>query len=116
VKAVYPGVEGVGVRRSAVDAKIGEMVGEQGEKLSRWDAEREIFVGNGIAWVTKHCAPVRQTPDAKGTVVTTPWEHEVVMLLPERQGEWQKVKYHNNDVGWMNRNHLSLTSPTRVFR
>jgi hypothetical protein len=115
VKAVYAGVEGLR-RGQSPDLKLGEIGGNNGEKLSRWDPEQEVFVGNGIAWVSKHCAPLRKNPDAKGEVIRTPWEHDVVELLPERQGEWQKVKIDNREIGWMNRRHLSETSPTKIFR
>jgi hypothetical protein len=115
VKAVYAGVESL-QRGPSIDLKVGEIGGNNGKKLSRWDPRQEVFVGNGIAWVNKHCAPLRKNPDVKGEVIRTPWEHDVVELLPERQGEWQKVRIDDSEIGWINRRHLSETSPTKIFR
>jgi hypothetical protein len=111
VKAVYAGSTGHS-RESRTDT-IGEIV-RNGKQLSRWDPEREVFVGDGIAWTVESCVPIRKTPDAKGEILLSLSEHQVVMLS-EQQGKWQKIAWEDGTEGWVETRQISKTSPTRIF-
>lgn len=111
VKAIYAGVNGLS--RDLRPDTIGSIT-RNGQQVSRWDPDREVFVGNGIAWTTDSCVPLRKTPDANGEIIKALWEHEVVQLI-SKQGNWQKVSWEGDDAGWIDSRQLSITSPTKIF-
>lgn len=111
VKAVYAGVRGLS--REQRPDMIGS-ISMNGQQVSRWDPDREVFVGNGIAWTVDNCVPMRKTPEAKGEIIRSLSEHEIVKLISQ-QGNWQKVAWDGGDEGWIESRQLSRVSPTRVF-
>jgi hypothetical protein len=109
-KAIYAG--NTGLRRNSSGAAIGETrLGNN--RSTRWDAERELFVGEGIAWTTGDCIPFRKTPDNKGEMIFPLFGNNLVELL-ETQGDWQKIKM-DGEEGWVEGRLISKTSPTKVF-
>jgi Bacterial SH3 domain len=111
VKAVYAGIRGFS--RASAKSDKGELFDDQGNQLSTWDPEREVFTGNGIAWTKDRCVPLRRSPDAKGEVIYLLSANEVVKLLPSK-GNWQKVNFDGTE-GWIDRAQLVTQSPTKVF-
>jgi hypothetical protein len=109
-KAIYGG--STGLRREPLGLALGE-VHLSNKAFSRWDAEKEVFVGEGLAWTIGDCTPLRKTPDRKGEIIFSVFENNLVELL-ETKGDWQKVKMDGLE-GWLEGRSLSKTSPTKVF-
>jgi hypothetical protein len=110
VKAVYAGVQELS--REYRPDMVGSII-QNGKFLSRWDPDREVFVGDGIAWIVGSCVPMRKTPDAKGEIIRSLSENEVVKLV-SKQGNWQKVTW-GGDEAWIESRHLANVSPTKIF-
>jgi Bacterial SH3 domain len=109
-KAIYAGNTGLG--RDRAGAAIGEIkLGNN--KFTRWDAQREVFVGEGVAWTTGDCIPFRKTPDSKAEMIFPLFGNNLVELV-ETQGDWQKIRMDGQE-GWVEGRSLSTTSPTKVF-
>ncbi len=111
VKAVYAGIRGFS--RASAKSDKGELFDDQGNQLSTWDPEREVFTGNGIAWTKDRCVPLRRSANATGEVIYLLSANEVVKLLPS-EGNWQKVNFDGTE-GWIDRAQLSTQSPTKIF-
>jgi hypothetical protein len=111
VKAVYAGVQELS--REYRPDMVGSII-QNGKFLSRWDPDREVFVGDGIAWTVGSCIPLRKTPDAKGEIIRSLSENEVVQLV-SKQGNWQKVNWGGGDEGWIESRQLANVSPTKTF-
>lgn len=111
VKAVYAGIQGLSRERRP--DTVGS-ISQNGKVISRWDPDREVFVGDGIAWTIDSCVPIRKTPDAKGEIIRSLSEHEVVQLM-SKQGNWQKVAWEGGEEGWIESRQLSPVSPTKIF-
>jgi hypothetical protein len=109
-KAIYAG--STGLRQSPLGLALGE-VSLSKKSFSQWDAEKEVFVGEGIAWTIGNCTPLRKTPDRKGEITFSIFENNLVELL-ETKGDWQKVRMEGEE-GWVEARSLSMTSPTKVF-
>jgi hypothetical protein len=110
VKAVYAGSQGLSRRKRP--SNVGEIDLGNG-KTSKWDPDREVFQGDGVAWTTDNCVPLHKTPDNEGEIVFSIYENNIVELL-EKKGDWQKI---NTDgaIGWVESRYLSNTSPTKIF-
>jgi hypothetical protein len=109
-KAIYGG--STGLRREPLGLALGE-VRFSNKAFSRWDAEKEVFVGEGLAWTIGDCTPLRKTPDRKGEIIFSVFENNLVELL-ETKGDWQRVNMDGLE-GWVEGRSLSMTSPTKVF-
>ncbi len=110
IKAIYAGVKGL--QRLKPSNHIGEIT-LGNNKSTRWDRDREVFQGDGLAWTTDNCIPLRKTPDNKGEIIFSIYENNIVELL-EKKGDWQKISM-DGTIGWVESRYLSNTSPTKVF-
>ncbi|NJM45767.1 MAG: SH3 domain-containing protein [Alkalinema sp. RU_4_3] len=109
-KAIYAGNSGFS--RDRAGSALGETrLGNN--KFTRWDAQQELLVGEGVAWTNGDCIPFRKTPDDKGEMIFPLYENNLVELL-ETKGSWQKIRMDGQE-GWVEGRLLSRTSPTKLF-